>query len=65
MCDREFSRVPEKFGGTGGDYDAQIENDKENGGGPVSRIAGESEIDAHGAVSCQSRDQLPGELAEA
>lgn len=55
--DRESSRVPEKFGGLRGgrrsDYGGRIEvDDKENRGGPVSRIAGEREIDVHGAVSC-------------
>jgi hypothetical protein len=52
--------------GIGGGYGARIEDDdEENDGGPVSRIAGESEIDVHGAVSCQPRDQLPEEPAEA
>lgn len=55
--DRESSRVPETFGGLRGgrgiDYGARIEvDDKEIRGGPVSRIAGGSEIDVHGAVSC-------------
>jgi hypothetical protein len=65
---RGLPRVSGKLDGVGNgsDYGARIEiDDGENGGGLVSWIAEESEIDVHGAVSFQLRDQLPKEPAQA